>query len=85
MNSTEARAALNERRRTVALIMKNQEKLDSQIEGISEEYLRWAYLNQWLALEKLRCQLVGERDYRAAAQQNYTRHNFPCFHREKVQ
>ncbi len=85
MTSSEARIVVDERRAIAALIQKNQEKLDRQIETASEEYKRWGYLNQWLALEKLRCQLLGEADYRTAAQQNYTRHNFPSFCREKVQ
>lgn len=83
MTSSEARIIVDERQRTAALIQKNQKKLDRQIETVSEEYLRWGYLNQWLALEKLRCQLTDEKDYRTAAQANYTRHHFPRFNPEK--
>lgn len=68
-----------------SLIERDQKKLDRQIETVSEEYRRWGLLCQWLALEKLRCQILGEADYRAAAQKNYQSHHFPAFCREKVQ
>ncbi len=85
MTNIEAKTIAGERQKIAALVQKNQTKLDRQIETVSEEYLRWGYLNQWLALEKLRCQLTGEKDYRAAAQANYTAHNFPRFDRQKTQ
>lgn len=85
MTSTEAKIILNERQRIADAIQKNQQKLDRQIEAVSEEYLRYGYLCQWLALEKLRCQILREKDYRAAAQKNYTAHHFPRFNPEKSQ
>lgn len=85
MTSAQTETILNERQKIAAVIRKDQQKLDRQIEAVSEEYLRYGYLCQWLALEKLRCQILCEKDYRSAAQKNYTAHHFPRFNPEKSQ
>ena len=79
MTTEQAKSIHQERQRITALIEHDQQKIDRQLETTQEEYLRWALLNQWQALEKVKQQLSRSADYRADAEAAYRSHFFPRF------
>ncbi|CAB1248084.1 conserved protein of unknown function [Ruminococcaceae bacterium BL-6] len=85
MTSETAKALHRERKITLAVIERDQQKIDRQFETTQEEFMRWALLNQWKALEKIKQQIQRSPDYRKAAQSAYQSHFFPRFNPEKAE